>query len=443
MINKLRNKIVLTNLVLVGILLLIVSIVVCIVIANDSISRENRRLDLAMNYVLEMPGKDFTRYFGFIGSYQEDASIPRRPDGTRPPLPDDGGRQSEAAVLPETIDGAVFAVLIDGSGSVVSKHEFFASMDEEALAFALDKVEQSGKTSGTIPDLELSFAKRDTKNGTAVAFTSRSDTVATIRNSILIALCIDTVIMIFIAFISFRLASLSVKPVREAWDTQKRFIADASHELKTPLTVILANNSILEASVSEPENRQWLESSRYEAERMHKLIEEMLFLAKSDEGGYKLSLGEVNLSEVAERCCLSFETVAFDQNVFIDSAVEPDVNVTTDASMAERVFGVLLDNAVKHSPEGGTVRFSMTEDAKSVTVTVSNEGDPIPEDDMSHIFERFYKSDASRTSDSAKSGFGLGLAIAHDIVEKLGGSIGVKSSEADGTVFTVVLKKNE
>ncbi len=168
----------------------------------------------------------------------------------------------------------------------------------------------------------------------------------------------------------------------------------------------------------------------------------MLFLAKSDEGGYKLSLGDVNISEIAERCCLSFETVAFDRGVMIETDIQPDVRINTDASMLEKVFGVLTDNAVKHSPKDANVSFSLKTDARFVRITVTNSGEPISEENLPHIFERFYKADQSRTADSAKSGFGLGLAIAHDIVEKLGGSISVRSSAEEGTSFTVTLKNS-
>ncbi|MBQ7445096.1 MAG: HAMP domain-containing histidine kinase [Clostridia bacterium] len=453
MLNKLRNKIVLTNLIFVGVLLIVISVVLCVAIANNELFKMNKRLDLAVRYVSEAPEADFMRSFGFEtnrnsgvfngeDSESEDGEdpAPKRPDGTRPPLPDGATDVIIENGARQTIDGAAFSVLLDAEGNILSKKQFFASMDDESLAYALAKVESAGTLRGTVSELDLAFAKKNTVLGTAVAFTSKTEADTTIRNSIIIAAGLDIVILAFVALISFRLASLSVKPVREAWDSQKRFIADASHELKTPLTVILANNSILELSEKDPNNMQWLESNRYEAERMQKLIEEMLFLAKNDEGGYRLFLGEADISDIAEQTCLSFEPVAFDQSVFIETAIEKDVRITTDSSMVEKVLIVLIDNAVKHSPEGGTVTLSLEKDAKNVRLSVHNTGEPIAKDDLPHIFERFYKADTSRVADSAKSGFGLGLAIAHDIVEKLGGTITAKSSSEEGTTFTVTLK---
>jgi len=453
MLRKLRNKIVLTNLIFVGVLLAAVSIGICVFASNSANSKLQSRLSVAIRYVSEAPNMEIKWVFGnnqkrWGESYTDPESTP---DGTVPPLPDgeitpreDNPRGFDGNALPNTIDGAAFAVLLDSEGSIIQKREFFASMDDDMLETALDKIESSGMSSGIIKigTDDLAFSKKSTFRGTAIAFTSRAETVKTIKNTVTATICADVVIMVFIALISIRLASLSMKPVQEAWDSQKRFIADASHELKTPLTVILANNSILEAGVSDAKNRQWLESNRYEAERMQKLIEEMLFLAKSDEGGYKLSLGDVNISEIAERCCLSFETVAFDRGVMIETDIQPDVWINTDASMLEKVFGVLTDNAVKHSPKDANVSFSLKTDTRSVRITVTNSGEPISEENLPHIFERFYKADQSRTADSAKSGFGLGLAIAHDIVEKLGGSISVRSSAAEGTSFTVTLKNS-
>lgn len=453
MLRKLRNKIVLTNLIFVGVLLAAVSIGICVFASNSANSKLQSRLNVAIRYVSEAPNMEIKWVFGNNqkrwGEFYTDPES--TPDGTVPPLPDgeisqreDNPRGFDGNALPNTIDGAAFAVLLDSEGNIIQKREFFASMDDDMLKAALDKIESSGMSSGIIKigTDDLAFSKKSTFRGTAIAFTSRAETVKTIKNTVTATICADVVIMVFIALISIRLASLSMKPVQEAWDSQKRFIADASHELKTPLTVILANNSILEAGVSDAKNRQWLESNRYEAERMQKLIEEMLFLAKSDEGGYKLSLGDVNISEIAEHCCLSFETVAFDQGVMIETDIQPDVWINTDASMLEKVFGVLTDNAVKHSPKDANVFFSLKTDARSVRITVTNSGEPIPEENLPHIFERFYKADQSRTADSAKSGFGLGLAIAHDIVEKLGGSISVKSSAEEGTSFTVTLKNS-
>ncbi len=443
MLKKLRNKIVLTNLLFVGILLIAVSVGLCVYIANSAIGKMQNRLELAIKYVVEFPDQDFTRSFGFAPGERKTGWEGTAIEGeTPPPIPDiESLPQGKIRGNRQTIDGAAFSVLLDADGNVISKKEFFASMDDDSLEYALAYVESSGSDTGSVKALDLEYKKLETALGTAVAFTSRTDTVSTVTSAIIIAASVDAVIMLFIAFISFRLASLSMKPVQEAWDSQKRFIADASHELKTPLTVILANNSILEANVRDGKTLQWIDSTRYEAERMQKLIEEMLFLAKSDEGGYKMSLGEVDISETAEQCCLSFEPVAFDQNVFIDTEIEPDVMLTTDLSMVEKVFGVLLDNAVKHSEKGGSVLFSLSSDVRSVRISVSNKGEPIPEENIEHVFERFYKAESSRTADSAKSGFGLGLAIAHDIVEKLGGSISVRSTAEEGTVFTVVLKK--
>ena len=218
-----------------------------------------------------------------------------------------------------------------------------------------------------------------------------------------------------------------------------QFVADASHELKTPLTVILANNNIM---MSHPQSRvtderQWLESTEEEAQHMKQLIDQMLFLAKSDAGNTQVQLSEVNLSEIVEGSALNFEPVAFEREVLIDTEIQPDILMQGNQLQLNQLAHILIDNAVKYAEDNSTVTIALHKHGDSIEFTVNNKGSVISKEEMEHIFDRFYRAEKSRTT----KGYGLGLAIAQRIVEDMNGKITVQSNQTDGTTFTASFKE--
>ncbi|MBO7397823.1 MAG: HAMP domain-containing histidine kinase [Clostridia bacterium] len=460
MLKKLRNRIVLTNVLTVGVLVLAAAVIVCVLVCRSERNKINNRLDKTVQL---MDTRSFTPQFfsdGFglgdgngsgsgSGSGTLDGSggsgsgeggiqpdIPRGSGGQLPGGADSGS--DDIMRRGQYIPGTAVAVILDENNEIIASGEFSATMSEEALSFCIDKVLSSAKESGFISEVGVFYLRREVKSGTCIAFTDRTDFDATLENAVILAAVIVLLIMLLVFGVSIMLASLAVRPVKEAWDSQKQFIADASHELKTPLTVILANTNILESQTKD-DRLQWIESTRDEADRMQQLIEEMLFLAKSDAGAFNIVKGDVNLSDLCEQSCLCFEPVAFDRGVSIETSVEPDVTEVTDGKMVERILGVLLDNAVKHAEKGSTITLSLGKTAQHTEILVHNFGDTIAPEDLPHIFDRFFKADKSRTQDSAENGFGLGLAIAHDIAERLGATLSAASSEQYGTTFRFTL----
>lgn len=420
MLGKLKLRMVLINMVLVGVILLLVSGIAIGLVYRLEQRKINDRLSKAI-YFFET-NSDYRRDFG---------------DSFTPALPFDGIGGDIQLNRSDFINGTAVAVLLDGNGDILVKTEFSAKMSQEALDFSVKKALASGKDTGYISEVRVNYMRRQLEAGMCVAFTDRTDLNSSVRTTSLMCGIMTLALLLIFLAVSVILANLAVKPVKEAWETRKQFIADASHELKTPVTVILANSDILGAKTTGPEMKQWVESTRDEAEKMQKLLEQMLYLAKSDADGYKVVTGDVNVSELAEEKCLCFEPVAFERNVEISTAIMPDVHLNTDGTMLERVFSVLLDNAVKHAAPGSAIKVTLGKMDKKVDIFVNNVGDVIAPEDLPHIFDRFFKADKSRTQDSADSGFGLGLSIAHDIVEKLNGTITATSSPEYGTTFRV------
>ena len=255
--------------------------------------------------------------------------------------------------------------------------------------------------------------------------------------ALLLAIWLSAMLLFFA--VSVRLSALAAKPMEDAMQREKQFIADASHDLKTPLSVILANNAILLENPEAPVGsvRRWVDSSQEAAKRMQQLISQMLTLADVERPGTALSMQPVDLAAIATKAALEMESIAYEKCVTLETALPAACILRGNPDYLQRIVSSLLENALKYEPAGGRVQLTLTQDKRRVHLSVQNSGSAIPEEDLPHVFDRFYRSDKSRKSESGS--FGLGLAITKEMVERLGGEISVSTSAEDGTVFQVVL----
>lgn len=277
-----------------------------------------------------------------------------------------------------------------------------------------------------------------------VALVSDHNMRQAMGNLVLTSLMAGVGALVLLFGISLFLADWALRPVERTWNQQKRFISDASHELKTPLTVILANIDILRRHGADTiaSQRKWLDSAGDEAVRMKNLVEDLLTLARLDEAGQTApmpELTEVNLTDAVWASLLTYEPVAFEQGLLLDSSVEPDVYVRGDEQKLRQLTTILLDNACKYAGRRGSVRVTLSASADKAQLAVHNTGEVIPPENLEHLFERFYRADAARTG--SKSGYGLGLSIAQGIARLHKGAISATSSAQDGTCFQVTLPR--
>ena len=295
----------------------------------------------------------------------------------------------------------------------------------------------SGKSTGEFKKYKLRYMIGKAANGINVAFVDLTNEYHQ-RGQMLIA-CMVTGFAALCGFfiVSVLLSRWALKPVERAWNNQKQFAADASHELKTPLTVILANMEILKANKNEIINERmaWIYNTEAEAKRMKNLANNLLFLAKNGDMKKPEITEKVNLSDVVMNAALAFEPVAFENKVSIDTFIESDLFVGGDQEQIRQLINILLDNAVKYSFENTTIKIFLGEASGKAVLEVNDTGVVISKDEITNIFERFYRSDESRTEE----GYGLGLSIANNIVDRHRGTIAATSSEADGTSFIVSL----
>ena len=311
--------------------------------------------------------------------------------------------------------------------------------DTEELEAVLRDCMDQQRQEGVVSRYGFRYLRQDNGLFSRLAFVDMSMEQAMLREMMGSYLRIAAAAFTLLLGVSILLAWWATHPVERAWRQQRQFLSDASHELKTPLTVILSNAELLEALPLEARPARWRDNILSEARQMKTLVEEMLTLARADNMTQGAVLTEVSLSDAAEDCALSFEPVAFEAGKALDCEVAGDILVLGDRDKLRRLISILLDNAVKYSRAGGTVVLTLRRTERQARLTVSNPGEPIPPEQLPRLFERFYRADASR---GEQSGFGLGLSIAAAIAVEHRGTLRAESdAESTRFIFTLPLKK--
>lgn len=240
--------------------------------------------------------------------------------------------------------------------------------------------------------------------------------------------------LLVLVIVSSVLAYYATKPVKQAFDKQKAFISDASHELKTPLAVINANVDVLEGEIGQ---NKWLGYIKDESLRMSELVQELLCLARLDDNSSKAVFSQINLSNTILLTVLPFESTVFESGKTLITEVDENIMIHADESKIKHLVSILLDNAIKYSDDKGTIRVSLHTHSGRQILEVYNTGKGIEKKDYKKVFERFYREDQARNS--AQGGYGLGLAIAKAITEEHGGKISVQSDYGKWIAFIVIL----
>ena len=269
--------------------------------------------------------------------------------------------------------------------------------------------------------------------GEAMVFVDISSEIATMEN--LVKTCVFIGIISFSVFLglSFWLARWAVKPVETAWNQQRQFVADASHELKTPLTVIMTNAELLQSpEYTDADRRRFSDSILTMSHQMRGLVESLLELARVDNGAAKMVFSEFDFSEQVSDGLLPFEPVYFEKELLLESEIEEGLKVKGSQAHLRQVLDILLDNAAKYASPQGTVTVKLKRQGSHCLLSVANPGEQISKEDLKNIFKRFYRIDKVR---SMNHSYGLGLSIADSIVKEHGGRIWAESAEGINTFF--------
>lgn len=327
----------------------------------------------------------------------------------------------------------LFFVKLDKQDQVLQvQHEMmFSFTQEEAVSYS-EAVLQSGKTRGSYDDYQYLVAEKD--YGKIIVFVENSRELKILDELIFISMIVTAVTCVLLLGFSVLLSKWVVKPVKATFAKQRQFVSDASHELKTPLTIISANVDVLENEIGENIRLQQI---RDQADRMTRLVHDLLALARADEGVNQLVVTEFDLSRAVLSTLLAFESQAFEDGKNLDFNVAEGLRYTGGESQIKQLVAILLDNAIKHSGKGDAIKVTLRRENEKSILEIYNTGDGIPEQEKDRIFERFYRSDASRSTKTG--GYGLGLAIAKSLVELHKGKIAVSGKEGAWTCFTVTL----
>jgi signal transduction histidine kinase len=326
-----------------------------------------------------------------------------------------------------------FAVKIDENGNLIEiVSEFSVPYSEDEIKNLVQKVSALKKETGTYEGM---YYQAETRSyGQIMIFLDqRMEENARFR-LMQISLLVYLVSMIAAFFLSWLLSTWAIKPVQTAFIKQKQFVGDASHELKTPIAVIGANIDVLAGEIGP---NRWLDYIRTENQRMSTLVKDLLYLAKYDNHEENLHFSEFDLSQAVYSAALPFESMVFEADKQYELDITPDIRYTGDENRIKQAIIILIDNAIKNAAEQGIIRVSLSTTGNRKTISVYNTGEGIADTEREKIFERFYRSDNSRSRDTG--GYGLGLAIAKTIMETHHGKILVTSEKGSFAEFSLVL----
>ncbi len=351
----------------------------------------------------------------------------------------DGGRRNQERFAANRVPIYSVTVYYGDPDHIIVNATSTAQMDSTTAAAAVSAALSSSNETGVLPEYGVYYKVMTNMTGYHIAFADMTVVTEPVGQNALMLFGFWFVLMLALFAITLFLSRYVARPVENAWKEQQRFIADASHELKTPLTIIMADTSILAENPDKTveEQRTWVDGISAEASRMQQLTEDMLALAQADAGIDRMQLmAEMDFSAVVEAQVLQFDAVAFERGLIIESDVEENLLLVGDRIRLENMVKTLLENACKYSEKPGTITVGLHRQKSLAHLTVHNSGDPIPAEDLPHLFDRFYRSDKARVHEGETASFGLGLSIAKSTVELHEGSIGVESN-ATGTTFTV------
>ena len=406
MLDTLRKKFIVTNMLLVGIVLVIVFLTICTNIYD--IQRDE------VEKTLQAP---------FAGGVRYDTDM---------------------GVLTSIV------VIVDHKGNFAETYLNGATLDRDTLKDAVSKVMNDDEAKGKLHKENLYFEKSQVlPNMTGIVFVDSNRLESVMARTISVSVIALIMAMVIVYFISRFVAGIAIEPVENSWEQQKQFIADASHELKTPLTVILANSDILKHRKSSTigEEEKWIDSTMQEATHMKSLVDDMLYLAKNDSGHIVSEKTQFNLSRLVSGDILQLEPLAYEKGITIEDNIESDIQITANERDIHQLVHILVDNAIKYtemrSTMDATIEVDLYKEKKNgVVLSVKNPGEIIDGEKLQHLFDRFYRTDTARAKEGT-GGTGLGLAIAKSIVEKNNGTISVNSGidcgpkDMQGTGFII------
>ncbi len=429
MFSKMRNKFLLLNMSITSTVMIIAFVVIYFITYSNIHSEIQNKL---------ISRSDFTP---IMGATQ---------------LPNDA-RMRVAVGQSFTIDDALFfSIEVNPKGEILGVNSII-EMPEEVYIKAVELVWSKGNNNstvtlegrqwqylinpfGTVSILRGGQQLAISDAGYKITFLDITNYKSTLFQLLTTLVSVGLLMLVAIFIISLYFANRAIKPIAETWEKQKQFIADASHELKTPLSIINANYDALLENQEETIKSQlkWFGYIRIGTDRMTKLINDLLSLAKIEDKNFEAQKLPFNISNAVNEVMLSMEAIAREKGIKLCPLIETDIIVKSDSERVKQAVTILFDNAIKYSDENGQIDISLKATKRQVIYSIKNTGKGIAKEDLPRVFDRFYRGDPSRVHEGG--GYGLGLSIAKTIMDRLGGTIQVTSVENEYTTFTFMLE---
>lgn len=341
-----------------------------------------------------------------------------------------GGKPFGREMSPELpFETRFFTVRLNADGTVLlaDMGKIAAVTQETAILYAED-VLASQRTKGFVG--EYRYAVQASSAGSMIVFLDCGRQLGAANSFLLISAGISLTGFLVVALLLYFLSARVVKPIAESYEKQRQFITNAGHDLKTPITIIDADVDILEMDHGENE---WLQDIQKQTKRLAELIQELVFLSRMEEKENHFQMIDFPISDVISETAQSFEALAFTQGKNLAVQVQPMLSYCGDEKTLRRLVTILLDNALKYSDDPGNITLSFEKADRALKLVVHNTCAPIEAEDIKHLFDRFYRGDKSRNSQTG--GYGIGLSIAKAIVEAHKGTI--RAATADGHSLTI------
>ena len=412
MIYRLQRKFILISTVAV---LSVIALVFGVILVLN-ISSMNKNMDMLADRVSEGGGR-------FPGSFGE-----MMPPDKKPPR----NEQNFDFITPETpFSTRHFTVFFDKKGMVdqTFTDSIYAIDENTAIEYA-EKVMDDGEERGWISSYR--YKVFSTEMGYGVVFVDGSMSRSSLMQSMTIAGFVLLGCAALVLILIFLLSKKAVKPIAESYEKQKQFVTDANHELKTPLTLILANLDIAEAELGKNE---WLDDIRSEGHRMTELVNQLVALSRIDEEGQPMNMTVVSFGELVADTVSEFEPLAKDRGKMLATSVDKAITYLGDEALLHRLVGILMDNAIKYCDQDGRISVTLRR-GRRVVLTVENTYSAVGEIELHRLFDRFYRADKAR---KFTGGYGVGLSMAKAIVEKHRGEITAYKKDSTHIGFKVVL----
>ncbi len=335
-------------------------------------------------------------------------------------------------ISPETqYETRYFTVTLGTDGKVINVNtKAIAAIGEQEAADCAQELFKNNKTTGFYGNYR--YSSSEVGAGTMYIFVDCTRELTNFKDFLLASISVSALSLVLVFVLVFVLSGKIIKPVAESYEKQKRFITDASHEIKTPLTIIGADTDVLEMQDGANE---WTANIKEQVARLTELTGKLVFLARMDEDGRKLNPTDFCISDAAEETVQPFFAVALSRGMELVADIQPNLTYCGDEYMIRQIISLLLDNALKYS-DGKTVNISLSAAGNKTQLTVKNRASYLADGNLDILFERFYRNDSSRNSETG--GHGIGLSVVQTIVNAHKGKITAKK-EGETVIFNVLL----